>query len=402
MRCASTDTQKHDADAMTAITVFGPSSKFLSGISYFTVRLSNALTHVASVHTVLFRDMLPLRLFPGWRRVGRNTPNIEFVSAAHAHEVLDWYNPITWMQAYSITRKSDVVILPWWTSSVAHMYLFIEMCTVKRRHIVIDFHEPIDPLEDANPFLSIYAKTMGVLVRALATGYVAHTTFDRDLIVQRYRIPGDRVAIIPHGVYDHYEVLDKAHSKNALGLDAKFVILFFGLVRPFKGIPFLIHAFEQLPVDIKQHCQLVVVGEQWDGGETANVIRNSPDSGNVVFVDRYISDREISQYYSSADVFVAPYTSDAHDPCAVCHIAMMYGMPIIASYTGGMIESLSDYRGTLYVAPENSRDISKALETIYSMTIALPRRPHYPIPHRLEWSEIARQWESYIQQLRGF
>lgn len=54
------------------ISVVGPSTRFLSGISYYTIRLCNAVEKSA-VHARLFRNMLPKRLFPGWKRVGVTT-----------------------------------------------------------------------------------------------------------------------------------------------------------------------------------------------------------------------------------------------------------------------------------------------------------------------------------------
>ncbi len=72
------------------IVIIGPSGKFLSGVSYFTLRLSNALSELVDVETILFRKMLPKRLFHGWRRVGEE-------------------------------------LFQWWTSSVAHMYLVLEV-----------------------------------------------------------------------------------------------------------------------------------------------------------------------------------------------------------------------------------------------------------------------------------
>ena len=105
------------------IVIIGPSKKFLSGISYFMIRLSNALSDLMGVKTILFRKMLPKRLFPGWRRVGDELTTQKFNEKVEVHEILDWYNPITWIRSFRITKKADVIVFQWWTSSVAHMYL---------------------------------------------------------------------------------------------------------------------------------------------------------------------------------------------------------------------------------------------------------------------------------------
>ena len=103
------------------VVIIGPSKKFLSGVSYFTIRLSNALSDVMDVETILlFRKMLPKRLFPGWKRVGEELTTQNFDKRVNVYEILDWYNPVTWVRAFGIAKEADVILFQWWTSSVAH------------------------------------------------------------------------------------------------------------------------------------------------------------------------------------------------------------------------------------------------------------------------------------------
>jgi glycosyltransferase involved in cell wall biosynthesis len=377
------------------IVVMGPSTRFLSGITYFTIRLANALTEIGEVDALLFRKMLPLKLFPGWKRVGKLQTKEQFNAPVRVFELLDWYNPVTWMKAYKVTRSSDALILPWWTSSVAHMYLFLELLTAGRREIIIDFHEPVDPLEDAFLPLRIYARTTGRWVRALASGYVAHTHFDRDLIMKRYHLPERKVAIIPHGLYDQYASFDQKEARKRLGIEEEYVILFFGLLRKFKGVRYLIEGFELLPEDLRKRSRLCIVGEAWEDQESVQQAGSSPDCKQITVVDRYITDEEVALFYSASDVFAGPYTSQAHDPCAVCHIAMAYGLPVVASKTGGMIESLGSYAGVFFVQPENPEAIAEALEKVHK-----EKGKRYPVPEELRWEKIALRWKKYLEGRR--
>jgi glycosyltransferase involved in cell wall biosynthesis len=369
------------------VAVFGPSKRFLSGITYFTIRLTNALSNLYLVDAILFRHMLPKKLFPGWKRVGKDLSLEKFLPAVHVHEVVDWYNPVSWMKAYAIAKKADMIILPWWTSSVAHIYLFVQTLIGKRKLVVIDFHEPVDPLEDASPPLRAFARVTGWLVRSFAEGFVTHTHYDRDLIVKRYHISPSDVHIIPHGLYDQYTKIDKGEARRTLGIREEYVILFFGLLRKFKGVRFLIRGFELLPPPLKEKSRLCIVGEAWEDKESVDLARRSPDREKISIVDRYISDEEVSLYYSAADVFAGPYTRESHDPCAVCHIAMSFGLPVIASRTGGMIESLGSYKGVFFVPPENPEVLREALEAVYK-----DRDIRYPVPENLRWENIALMW----------
>jgi glycosyltransferase involved in cell wall biosynthesis len=387
------ETMAGDEERSWKIVVMGPSVRFLSGITYFTIRLTNALSEIAEVDALLFRKMLPLKLFPGWKRVGKMHTDERFNTGIQVFELLDWYNPVTWMEAYKISRMSDALILPWWTSSVAHMYLFLELLNRGRREIIIDFHEPVDPLEDAFLPLRIYARMTGRLVRALASGYIAHTRFDRDLIVKRYHIPERKVAIIPHGLYDQYRFIDPRQARKKLGIEEEYVILFFGLLRKFKGVRYLIEGFELLPEDLRKRSRLCIVGEAWEDQESVRQAKASPDKDQITVIDRYITDEEVALFYSASDVFAGPYTREAHDPCAVCHIAMAYGLPVVASKTGGMIESLGSYEGVFFVPPENPAALADALGEVFKR-----QGVRYPVPEELRWEKIALMWRSYLER----
>ncbi|MCX7998004.1 MAG: hypothetical protein N3A69_03505, partial [Leptospiraceae bacterium] len=129
---------------MKKIAIFGPSKRFLSGVSYYTIRLSNALSQDANVKVILFRKMLPKRFFPGWKRVGEVLTSIDFDSVVSVHEILDWNNPLSWINAYNLVKDREVMIFQWWTSSVAHMYFVIELLNRKRIPIILEFHEVVD------------------------------------------------------------------------------------------------------------------------------------------------------------------------------------------------------------------------------------------------------------------
>ena len=224
------------------IVIIGPSEKFLSGISYFTLRLSNALSELLEVKVILFRKMLPQRLFPGRRRVGDMLTSQKFNEKVEVCEILDWYNPITWIKASRIANKADIIVFQWWTSSVAHMYLALEFLNFWRKPIIIEFHEVVDPLERSILPIRFYSKVMGKLIRRLAKYYVVHSNYDRELISKNYGIEKEEIAIIPHGIYDHYERMERAKAKSTVRINEDFTILFFGLLRPYKGVKYLIKA----------------------------------------------------------------------------------------------------------------------------------------------------------------
>ena len=374
----------------TKVVIIGPSKNFLSGISYFTLRLSNALSELVDVKTILFRKMLPKRLFPGWRRVGDELTTQKFNERVRVYEILDWYNPLTWLSAYKIVKaeKADVILFQWWTSSVAHMYLALEVLNLGhgKRPIIIEFHEVVDPFEASILPIRIYSNVMGRLIRRLATLYVTHTNSDKELIAKNYGIEKEKMVVIPHGIYDHYEKRDREEARARIGVEEEFVILFFGLLRPYKGVKYLIKAYESLPVDFIEKSKLLIVGEMWEDKESKELAKKSKFSNKIEVVDRYVSDGETSLYFSASDVLVIPYTRASQS--GVAHIGMDFGMPIIASEVGGLKENLGKYGGTMFVPPRNAEAIAKAL----MQALAKKREFNFMAPKEFKWEEIARKW----------
>lgn len=376
----------------TKVVIIGPSKKFLSGISYFTIRLSNALSELLDVKVILFRKMLPRRLFPGWRRVGEELTTQKFDERVEVHEILDWHNPITWLRAFRITKKADVILFQWWTSSVAHMYLVLEVLNFRRRPIIIEFHEVVDPLESSILPIRVYSKVMGKLIRRLATRYVVHSNADRELISKNYGIEKGKIEVIPHGIYDHYKKIEGTIAKTTVGIKEDFAILFFGLLRPYKGVKYLIKAYESLPEDVIKKSRLLIVGETWEDKESKELVKKSKYSNKINVVDRYVSDDEVSLYFSASDVLMIPYTRASQS--GVAHIGMAFGMPIIASKVGGLEESLGKYEGTVFVQPESADDITTALMQVFD------DRKEFEAPEELRWEEIARKWFKLVNSVR--
>ena len=378
----------------TTVSIIGPSTRFLSGISYYTTRLSNALASKYTIQALLFRHMLPIFLFPGANRVGGSLSTLTYDEHVTVHEIIDWYNPLTWYRVYTHAARGDICIFEWWTSSVSHMYLCIALLLRLRKiPIIMEFHEVVDPLEDAILPLRVYSRLMGRMIRGLCMGYVVHSVHDQALIAEKYRIEESKIQIVPHGLYDQYPSIDKNTARHKLDVPSKYskIILFFGLIRPYKGVSQLVEAFEALSAEEKEHTLLLIAGEPWEDPDTIARIEASKEREKIKFVASYICDEEIPNYFSAADVLVLPYTRASQS--GVAHIGMAYGMPIIATKVGGLVESLQKYDGTYFIPPLDrnalTASLSQIIEDIEPKT--------YEIPLSLRWDGIVPHWNNVIK-----
>lgn len=376
------------------ICIVGPSKRFLSGISYYTIRLANALSKSSHVCVICFRKLLPEFLFPGRRHVGRDISHLEFLPEVGVFDSMDYNNPITWYDAYRYLRaeKPDVIVLQWWTSSVSHMHLLLKIIgMLLGSKLIIEFHEVVDPLEESILPIRIYSRLMGRLVHKNLDAYIVHSASDKFLVTRRYKIDAKKIQVIPHGLYDHYgKLMENRKAKEMLSIKEEFVVLFFGLIRKYKGVTYLIEAFNKLPESIAQRSRLLIVGEIWESREELlDEIGLSRYREKITLIDEYVPDEMIPVYLSSANVVVLPYTRASQS--GIAHVAMSFGKPIIVSEIGGLKESMRGYAGTFFVPPMNSEAIKdEFLKHFGSEKI-------YNLP-ALRWEEISKQYSKLFQR----
>lgn len=379
-----------------SICIVGPSKRFLSGISYYTIRLANAMSAEKDVSVVCFRQLLPTFLFPGKSHVGKNISDLNFSPGIPVFDGMDYNNPLTWVQAYRFLKvqKPDIIVLQWWTSSVAHMQLLLKIFAdlLHKPKIIVEFHEVVDPFEESILPIRLYSKMTGKLLRKNLDAYITHSESDKQLVSERYSIAPEKIHVIPHGLYDQYgELLDIKAARKNLSINDEFVILSFGLIRKYKGIPYLIRAFEQFPSEILEKSRLLIVGEIWeDRKELLDQIKASPFRDRITLVDEYVPDEKINLYFSAADVVVLPYLRASQS--GIAHIAMSFGKPVVVSEVGGLKESMANYEGTFFVPPEDVDSIRKAILSQFG------ERKHYEAPDQ-KWDKIINCYIELIQSI---
>ncbi|MEM3086576.1 MAG: glycosyltransferase [Halobacteria archaeon] len=368
------------------IALFGPGSEFLSGISYYTANLARALSEEHEVTVVLFRKMLPRIIFPGRERVGAPIASLDYGRARVLP--LDWHNPGTWLIAFRAIRSCDAWVLPWWTASVFHLYLALNLLR-RGPKLVVEFHEILDPLEARNPGLRWYTKAVCALLLKQASSAVVHSEADRGVVAESF---GLDASVVPHGLFE-YPRVERPEARRRLGIPEPRVLLYFGIVRRYKGLPVLLDAFDRLPESLARETRLLLVGEPWDDEVALRArIAASPRAGQITWVDRYVSDDEIPHFFGAADAVVLPYLRASQS--GVAHIAIAQGLPVVLSRVGGL-ESLGEYSGATLVEPGDPAGLVAALERVLRQG---PRA--HPAPP-LGFRETARRYTQVLERARG-
>jgi glycosyltransferase involved in cell wall biosynthesis len=214
------------------------------------------------------------------------------------------------------------------------------------------------------------------------SGVVVHSRFDQEQLERTYALSTVPQVIARHGPYDHHDTAGRTPVASASRR-----LLFFGTIRPYKGLEDLIEAFALLPDD----HHLTVVGETWEGWTLpASLIAESPAADRIEFVNRYVTDAEVDGFFADADMVVLPYRrSSASGPL---HIAMSHGLPVVVTAVGGLVEAAGDYPGVRFAA---AGDPAALAEAITSAGALVGRRHADPS----SWEQTVIAYESLLTEI---
>lgn len=377
-----------EAGPRRKVWVVGPGFHFLGGLSVYTCRFANALAVECDVSVLLLRRLIPARLYPGGARTGQELTSLRYADDVRVVGEIDWYWGDQLRRAARLLERErpDVLLLQWWTAATLHTYLALAVAAKRAGvPVLIEFHEILDTGEASVPLVARYCRRLMPALLARASGALVHNRHDLGLLRQTY---GDAaverlaVEIAPHGPYDHLPI---APDTVVVQEDDATRLLFFGLIRPYKGLEDLVEAFNSLTPEQVGAFTLTVVGETWEGWTLpAELIAASPHPERITFVNRYVSDVEAGRFFGEADALVLPYRrGSASGPLQV---AMSVGIHVLLYEVGGLVEAVQDYQGAVLIPPGNVDALRNAL-------LELPRRraQRFPNPHSWAVTEAALQ-----------
>jgi glycosyltransferase involved in cell wall biosynthesis len=182
---------------------------------------------------------------------------------------------------------------------------------------------------------------------------VAHSEHGAQRLREQVGLDPSRVRVIHHGAFDYLTRLpeEKPLPAELEGAEGP-VILFFGLLRPYKGIDTLLESFRQI-----EGAELWIVGNpRMDVEPLRRLAAEAP--GHVRFLSRFVEDAEIPAIMRRADVVTLPYRDAEHS--GVLYAALAFGKPLVLSAVGGFPE-VAQEGGAQLVPPEDPRALSAAL-----------------------------------------
>ena len=312
---------------------------YRGGISQFNACLYGELSKEHIVKAFNFKRQYPEFLFPGKTQLV--TADDEAVPVESV-SLLDTANPFTYHSTFREIRKwnPDVLIVRYWMSYFAPSLGYITRKMKKHCKVIsiLDNVIPHEPHFFDTPLTRYFLKG--------STGSVTLCeAVSKDLLKIS---PDARYAVIQHPLYSHFgEKKERTEVEKKLGLaPGKKNILFFGLIRTYKGLDILLEAFGMLPEDY----QLIIAGEPYGSFDKyQEIIDRIPGKDRISMNLKYIKDSEVTDYFSAADVAVLPYRSATQS--GISSVSYHFEVPMIVTDTGGLKETIGD-RGTGLVASE--------------------------------------------------
>jgi glycosyltransferase involved in cell wall biosynthesis len=225
---------------------------------------------------------------------------------------------------------------------------------------------------------------------------IAHSEHGARRLRDLVGLDPDRIRVIHHGAFDYLTRLpeERPLPSELEGAEGP-VILFFGLLRPYKGIDTLLEAFRRL-----DGAELWIAGNpRMDLAPLHRLAAEAP--GRVRFLTRFVEDAEIPALMRRADVVVLPYRDAEHS--GVLYAALAFGKPLVLSAVGGFPE-VAEQGAVRLVPPEDPVALTAALAELVedeSARAELSKAAATAASGSYSWDEAARQTLALYEDLLG-
>ncbi|HQV39372.1 MAG: glycosyltransferase [Flavobacteriales bacterium] len=368
---------------LSFLSAFPP---YRGGIAQFSTSLVLELRKEHDVLAFTFTCQYPDLLFPGTSQY--DTDSSDGIGAVR---VLNSVNPRSWQRTAQrmLEAKPDVAVLRYWMPFFAPAMGTVAATLRKNGVKVITIVDNALPHEP-----HFYDRSLTRWFLRRNDGFIAMTeAVAEDL---RTLCPSANVKLMPHPLYDHFGApLPQGEARRKLGLPVEArVLLFFGLIRDYKGLDLLIEAFGKL--DERYH--LVVAGEPYgDFGEYKRLIEASPKRGHIHLHARFIAEGEVPAFFSAADAVVLPYRSATQS--GITAIAYHFGVPVIATDVGGLKEALYDGRAGIVVPEVSASAIAAGVKEFFARDPSTLRTNIAALRDELSWKRFAKGLVEFTEGL---
>ena len=364
------------------VAFFSALPPFRGGISSFSGFLVRSLKRKALIEAFTFRKQYPKLLFPG-------KTQLDSKESVRYPQIITSYNPLTFISARKRLRRvgPDVFMANYWMPFFAPMYVYMSKSFGKDVFKVALIHN-LTPHEPR--FFDGYLNRL--FIKQFDAFVVLSDKVKQDVLSYRSNA---NCLVLPHPKYKQFgEVQEKAKARAAFSIaENSKVLLFFGLIREYKGLDILLAAMKHLD----ESFILLIAGEVY--GDKNKYLKQIAQitEGRVLFHDHYISDDEVSNYFSAADCCVLPYKAGTQS--GIQAVASSFNLPVLVSTNGGLHEQIKEGQNGFIIDHLNEEALANKIENVFSggkLQIVEEFLLQQDDAQKDEWSEFADQILNFI------
>lgn len=362
------------------LSVFYP---YRGGIAQFGAQLYRSLENGNEIKAFNFKRQYPGFLFPGSTQYVGDQDQVDRIPTVR---ILDSISPLSYIKTAKAINEfgSDLLISQYWMTFFGPAIAGVQKRVKGQKRIAI-IHNMI-PHEkrffDARSNSYFLKHTDGFVVMS--------DKVKEDLLSLK---PDAKILRVDHPVYDQFgEVIEQALAREQLNIPKdKKVLLFFGLIRDYKGLDMLIESLSLLP----EEYHLIIAGESYgDFAKYDYLIKAASLEKRVSTFLKYIPDDEVKWYFSAADVCVLPYKSATQS--GVTAVSFQFDLPIIATDVGGLKETIKHGENGSVVSELTAYAVASEIETYFNEKRALKYKDSI-----LAWKR-ENSWENFSAKIVEF
>jgi len=365
------------------IIIVGPVYPLRGGIAHYIALLAAHLRQRHEVEIVSFKRQYPKLLFPGktQEEKGGAAPPVR------SEALIDSVNPINWIGvALKIRRRRpDLVVFKYWLPFFAPCFGTIAAIARWQANTkVLCICDNIIPHERRLGD----RLTTRYFFRFVDYFIVQSSVVEKEL---KQFVPNARYQKVSHPIYEIFgDAVGKEEARRKLGITAERMILFFGYVRPYKGLPILLEAMPSILKEID--LLLYVVGEFYEREEKyTHQIKRLCIEKNVRIIPDYVPNEQVALFFSACDIVVLPYVSATQS--GIVQIAYQFDKPVIATDVGGLAEVVLDAATGFIVPAKDSEALARAVVKFYT------EKKEQEFVENVRRQKAAYSWERLIHAI---
>lgn len=368
-----------------SVTILG-SMPPLRALSSYCLSFYKAISGLTDTEFISFKSIYPSFLYPGGELKQDNTfPSLEESLDKRVRRNLTWYNPLSWI-VEGLQAKGQLLHAQWWSPPLFFIYLFIcVIFKIRKRPVVFTVHNILS--HEKNPFYELCSR----ILFKFGDHFIVHSKANRESLIECFGIKEKMISQIPHGPlsFSAGGELTREEARKQLRIAPHGpAILFFGAIRPYKGLNIALNAFTRVIKEVPD-VRLIIAGRLWESWDRYEKIIDK--NGLSKYIDKhlqYINTDEVAAFFNASDLVILPYLQ-FDSQSGVGAAAMAFNKPLIVSDTGGLPELVNDHKNV--IPPGNAESFADRIIYCLKNRAELEKMSieAKEIAARMSWDNIA-------------